>query len=172
MSRRNQWRPKVTEPTENAITGDSTATNPTPPLEANPSSSAQPEARNEANPPMPEPNLQRQANPTPPPTPEPPNLSDFVSRLTPEQLSRIRTLASAQGIATGPRKTLSGGYLVEIEIPSEACEPLETWAQEAGETFEVFVRKVAADAITNYCFGDWSAVRPAPAATTSTTGAD
>jgi hypothetical protein len=172
MGKRNQWRPKVAESAEsaeNAITGDPTASNPTPPLGANPVSNAQPEARNGANPPMPEPNPQGQANPTPPT----PDLTSFVANLSPGQLEKIRALAASAGIATGPQKGPNGGLLVTVEIPPEAVDPLRTWAEESGTSFQEFVSKVAGDAIVNYCFGDWSAVREAPiaapAATTTTT---
>jgi len=101
------------------------------------------------------------------------DLSAFISGLSPDQLAKVRKLAASQGISTGPRKGPGGGLLVEIEIPLEACEPMQTWAESAGEPFDSFVRKIAADAITNYCFGDWSAVRPAEqtAPAVSTTGA-
>jgi hypothetical protein len=103
----------------------------------------------------------------------PADLSEFISRLSPDQLAKVRALAASRGISTGPRRGPGGGLLIEIEIPPEACEPMQTWAESAGEPFEVFVRKIAADAITNYCFGDWSAVRPAEqtAPAVSTTGA-
>ena len=101
------------------------------------------------------------ASPTPPAPPASADLADFVANLTQEQLAKVRALASAKGISTGPRKGRNGGVVIEIELPAEVVEPLATWAEEAGDTFEVFVNKIAADAITNYCFGDWSAVRPA-----------
>ena len=101
------------------------------------------------------------ASPTPPAPPASADLADFVANLTQEQLAKVRALASAKGISTGPRKGKSGGVVIEIELPAEVVEPLATWAEEAGDTFEAFVNKIAADAITNYCFGDWSAVRPA-----------
>lgn len=87
----------------------------------------------------------------------PTDLSAFVSGLTQEQLSRVRDLARARGLSAGPQRGPNGGLMVTIEIPSEACEPLQTWADSAGTTFEKFVCQVAGDAITNYCFGDWGA---------------
>ena len=94
------------------------------------------------------------------------DISAFLSGLNPEQLSRIRALAAAKGLSTGPQKGPGGGLLVTVEIPPEAVEPLRTWAEEAGTTFAEFVGQVACDAITNYCFGDWGATRVEPAAPT------
>jgi hypothetical protein len=174
MSKRNQWRPKVPETANPAIPAVPTDPNSTPHLEANPASNPSLGAAEGANPGILVPNPQGQANPGP----DSANLSDFVSKLSPEQLAKVRSLAASAGISTGPRKSPSGGILVEITIPPEAVEPLAEWARESGESFEVFVSKVAGDAIVNYCFGDWSAVREAPvpapapvAATTTTTTA-
>jgi hypothetical protein len=105
---------------------------------------------------------------TPPPTPDSANLTDFVARLSPEQLSRVRALAASAGLSTGPQRGPNGGLLVTVEIPVEACEPLAEWARESGASFQEFVSKVAGDAIVNYCFGDWSAVREAPAPVVAT----
>jgi hypothetical protein len=99
------------------------------------------------------------------PTPSLTDLGAFVANLTPEQLFRVRELARSRGLSAGPRKGPNGGLMVEVEIPAEAVEPLQTWADESGSSFAEFVGKVAGDAIVNYCFGDWGAttVTPAPA---------
>jgi len=96
------------------------------------------------------------------PTPSLTDLGAFVANLSPEQLFRVRELARSRGLSAGPRRGPTGGLLVEIEIPQEVCEPMQTWAESAGDTFEEFVRKVASDAITNYCFGDWGATTVTP----------
>jgi hypothetical protein len=122
--------------------------------------------------------------PSAPPAPvsaNSPILSDlgaFVANLTPEQLFRVRELARSRGLSAGPRKGPNGGLMVEVEIPAEAVEPLQVWADESGTSFAEFVGKVAGDAIVNYCFGDWgatvvqpvtpAAVVPPPAAATTT----
>ena len=133
--------------------------NPDTPLEGNPPSNPQgmaPESQESAN---------LSANPpsTPPPTPDSANLTDFVAKLSPEQLAKVRSLAASAGLSTGPQRGPNGGLLVTVEVPVEACEPLAEWARESGASFQEFVSKVAGDAIVNYCFGDWSAVREAPA---------
>jgi hypothetical protein len=167
MSKRNaQWRQKVTE---NAIQANPESNTEVPSQITPPASNPQGRAPEEAQQAILAANPQGQSTPAP-------DLAAFVSNLTQEQRDKLRALASAQGISTGPRKSPSGGILVEITIPPEAVEPLAEWARESGESFEVFVSKVAGDAIVNYCFGDWSAVREAPAAapvaaTTTTTTA-
>jgi len=106
------------------------------------------------------------------------DISAFLNGLDAGQLAKIRALASAKGLTTSPSKGPGGGLLVTIEIPAEACEPLQVWAEEARTSFVEFVNQVAGDAITNYCFGDWGATRVEPiapvvasptAATTTTT---
>jgi len=157
MSKRNQWRPKVAEstesaePAENAITGNPTASNPNPPLGANPANSAPTEADLGAqqavsggNPPA-----------TPPPTPDSANLTDFVSKLSPEQLARVRALAASAGISTGPRRGPNGGLIIEVEVPEEVVEPFTVWAESAGEPLSDFIRKITADSLIAYCFQDW-----------------
>src|ERR1700722_2273574 len=97
------------------------------------------------------------ANPpsTPPPTPD---LAAFVSNLTQEQRDRLRSLASAQGIATGPRKGPGGGLIIEVEVPEQVFEPFREWPESAGESLVDFIRKVAADSLIAYCYQDWGAV--------------
>jgi hypothetical protein len=95
---------------------------------------------------------------TPPSAPSSlPDLASFVSNLTQEQLSRVRALAAAKGISTGPRKGPNGGLLIEVEIPEQVIEPFSVWAEAAGEELSDFVRKVAADSLLSYCFQDWGA---------------
>jgi hypothetical protein len=152
-------QPDQPDQPENAIGDVSEATDSDPSQTANPLSTP-PEsgdlAANQAY-------LGANASSVHPPAPDSTNLSDFVSKLSPEQLAKIRTLAASAGLSTGPQKGPNGGLLVLIEVPQEAIDPLQTWAQESGSSFAEFVSKVAGDAIVNYCFGDWSAVREAPA---------
>lgn len=136
---------------------------------AEPESGPSPTAQVTPEPPVeaaPVPNPAIPAIPAAPPSALPANtdISAFLSGLSPDQLAKIRSLAAAKGLSTGPQRGPHGGLMVTIEIPAEACEPLQTWAEEAGTSFTEFVGQVAGDAITNYCFGDWGATRVEPVA--------
>lgn len=171
----NKWRPVNQGPVvEQAQSQEQPQPQPQPqtqPGQSQPPVEAQSQTRAGTQPPTdPQAAAQEQA-PIPPTAPTAPtvppvaDLAALISTLSPEQLDRVRTLASSRGIAKSisPRVGPTGGRMVTIEIPAEACEPLSEWAREAGESFEEFVGKVAGDAITNYCFGDWSAVTEKPA---------
>jgi hypothetical protein len=118
---------------------------------------------------------QGQANPAPNPAPD---LTSFVANLSPEQLAKVRSLAASAGLSTGPRKTASGGLIIEVEVPEQVIEPFTEWAQSAGEPLVDFIRKIAANSLIAYCFQDWGAqamqqqtTTAAAAATTTTAGA-
>jgi hypothetical protein len=85
----------------------------------------------------------------------PVNLTDFVAKLSPDQLAKLRQMAQSAGISAAPRRGPNGGLMVEIEVPAEVCEPFSVWAEAAGEPFADFIRKIAADSMISYCYQDW-----------------
>jgi hypothetical protein len=99
------------------------------------------------------------------------NLSDFVAKLSPEQLSRIRTLAAAKGLApSGMRTDKYGNAVVEITIDADLTECIKAWAEAAEISFQAQCQQLADYLFPGFLIGGMGIpdIAPAPAAVTST----
>jgi hypothetical protein len=99
------------------------------------------------------------------------NLSDFVAKLSPEQLSRIRTLAAAKGLApSGMRTDKYGNAVVEITIDADLTECIKAWAEAAEISFQAQCQQLADYLFPGFLIGGMGIpdIAPATAAVTST----
>jgi hypothetical protein len=109
------------------------------------------------------------------PTSTPANLDEFLASLTVEQLQRVRTLATAKGLApatsSGSVRLPDGSLQVTVTLEPMIVEQLSLWAEGDGVGLEEEARKRILESLQNYLYGDWSAVveQPLVAATTTTT---
>ena len=101
---------------------------------------------------------------TPAPTEYEQDLLRKLRQLTPEQRAKLRNMREDAGItgglSSGPRtvrRNADGSADVTIRISPDAVPQLETWAEEAGKTFEDQVQEIAEVLFVGYLNGDWEA---------------
>jgi hypothetical protein len=150
------------------------------PTDASPAQSqAAVEALTDANP-----NPQPLADPSPAPTeqaasmpvaPAPPvtapvtDLDAFLSSLSPEQLAKVRARAITEGFTPSPMQRslgavhADGSMTISIHLEPQIVEQLLLWADSDGVDVGEEAKIRINEALTNYLYGDWSAMMAKPA---------
>ena len=117
------------------------------------------------------------AQPAPTPTSQPPavapvlpDLDSLIMGASPEQLTKLRMLVAAKGIAApsgaSGAKRADGSMTVEVTLDAPMVEQLELWAEADGCSVGEEAQKRISEALQNYLYGDWSAVIETPVAAT------
>lgn len=149
---------------ESVNTADSGAPNPAPTLEANQPQNPSNSAPEGVNPSI----LATSPTANAHSIPDSANLSDFVSKLSPEQLSRVRALANAQGITAGPKRNVSGDMLIEIRVDKDLIPALEAWSEQSGLSFQAQVQEIIDYLLPGYLIGGMGTPEVKIEATTTT----
>ena len=105
------------------------------------------------------------------------DLDDLLTRMTPDQLKKLKVLAAAKGLTPASVGILGGGsrlpdgsMTVEIHLDAPMTEQLEIWAEADGLTLIEEAQKRILESLENYLYGDWNpVVEQQPVAAVATT---
>ena len=102
------------------------------------------------------------AQPAPTPAPSPMNLSEILEGLSPQQLDKLRSLASSKGLTPLIGDTgaiaLDGSLTVSVRLEADTVTQLENWREASDLTLADTASRYIKEALINYLYGQWPSI--------------